>query len=160
MKCLAAVFVFVIFTANLALARTCHLEIEYSYTPKANIGKTVRGFRLYKNGAKVCQVNRANARSFSCTFESDPGRYNFRLAPYFDNGSVGPYSAIYPVTIKEKTTAGTTPGGNNNTNTVPVVLWETKTPGNNPEKYHYRRLVALQWVIQTMVLDIEEENKK
>ncbi len=76
-------------------SRSCHLQIEYSYEDLSYGEKELRGFRLYKNGEKICEVEDPNSRSFECDFQSDRGSFNFTLAPYFNDSSTGAQSPDY-----------------------------------------------------------------
>ncbi len=81
------------------VSKHCDLEIEFSYENPNSYEKDLSGFRLYKEGKKICQVDNPNVRSFNCQFQSEIGGYHFTLAPYFSDGSEGSRSAAYPEVV-------------------------------------------------------------
>jgi len=78
------------------------LSIEYQYYPPAD--KTVTGFILYQNDVQVCTTNVVLTPEFTCSFEAEPGLYNYTMKAVYADGSTSPKSPSYPFTITELTT--------------------------------------------------------
>lgn len=104
MKRYALIFLVVFFLAPVqtVFARTCNLEIDFTYVIPASLGKNVAGYRVFKDGIEVCAVANPGARSFDCGFESESGSYDFTMAAYYDDQSLGPLSEKYPFVIEEE----------------------------------------------------------
>ena len=75
------------------------LYLEFSYEEPDIPGVELSGFRLYKSGQQICQINSYYSQSFECEFQSGNGKFDFTLAPFFSDNTEGPHSAPYPVTI-------------------------------------------------------------
>ncbi len=87
------------FQATASISKKCHLNIDFSFEAPYLVNKDLAGFRLYKDGEKICEVNDPYSRSFACDFQSVRGSYGFTLAPFFSDGSVGSHSPIYSAGI-------------------------------------------------------------
>ncbi|MCP3933729.1 MAG: hypothetical protein GY705_32085 [Bacteroidetes bacterium] len=75
--------------------RSCKLHIEYSFYESANESRELSGFRLYKEGEKICEVKDPSSRAFDCQFISKRGGFNFTLAPFYSDTSEGLHSPAY-----------------------------------------------------------------
>jgi hypothetical protein len=93
------ILIFCLMPAHLFASQNRSLYIEFSYEEPDIPGVEVSGFRLYKDGVQVCQINSYYSQSFECEFQSGNGKFDFTLAPLFSNNSVGPTSKPYSVTI-------------------------------------------------------------
>jgi PKD repeat protein len=80
-------------------AETRTLEVEFSFNAKDTQGKKVSGYRLYKEGKKVCETNKPNVFKMSCTVLIEKATPGFTLAAYYSNGTESPKSASFPLTI-------------------------------------------------------------
>jgi hypothetical protein len=152
-------FVLVLVPAHSAMARTCFLEIKYSFNNQSVAGKKVRGFKLFKNGAQICQVWKSTKRSFTCKFQSNSGKYKFTLAPFFTDKSIGAHSAPATLYIPKKSTntwvTGTTSGGSS-TNTSGTTSGTNTTRGNtnsrlSPSKV--RIMTGVMGIVNQLLLE-------
>ncbi len=69
--------------------------MEFSYEDPYDNNKNLTGFRLFKEGKKICESNDPDKRTIECNFQSAYGIFEFTLAPVFSDGSLGPHSSSY-----------------------------------------------------------------
>lgn len=155
-------FVLVMVPVQSAMARTCYMEVTYSFNKNsAPAGKKVLGFKLFKNGKQVCQTTRHSRRTIKCRFQTAPGKYNFTVAPWYTDKSVGRRSAPYPVYIPKKT-SGTwvTAPAPNKTNTSTASTGRTNTGStrsSGPRPYispaKVRTLTGVMGALNSLLLE-------
>ena len=94
-------FLFLIcFLPSLALAATPQtIHIEWGYTPPAS--PAVTGFKLYQEGAFVCQAGDPAATAMDCLVSLTQDTTNFTLTATFDDGTESPHSAPFPFTTSD-----------------------------------------------------------
>lgn len=72
------------------------LSIEWSYEPPADL--VLSGFRLYQDGAAVCEWNVPTLRSGPCSTTLYRKTTLFTIAALFTDGQESPYSEPYSYT--------------------------------------------------------------
>ena len=91
-------FLCTILSTQAMAGRSYHLEIEFNFQD-AYIGKTLKGFRVFQEGKKICEVPNPYARYLECDFYSEVGMYEFSIAPYYTDNSTGKHSAPCEVCV-------------------------------------------------------------
>lgn len=97
--CLLFVLFLCPLTAHATVTKT--LEVDFSFTNSSN--QQHLGYKLYKEGTKVCQTTDPNASTISCSLTTDPGTFNFTLTAYYDDGSESPSSPAFSYVISATT---------------------------------------------------------
>jgi len=94
-KILLLVFCLVLFfQIPLSLAsRIYNIKAEWQYSPPA--GKTLSGFRLYKDRQKVCESKVTNKNNMECQVGVTPGEITFTVTAYFSDGTETAHSAPF-----------------------------------------------------------------
>ena len=82
-------------------AVTKTLEVELAFNDPGT--QQHLGYRLYKEGTRVCQTTNPSASKISCDLTTEPGTFNFALTAYYSNGSESPSSPSFPFTINSTT---------------------------------------------------------
>ncbi len=92
-------------SASIASATTSPLElqIEFSFDTGGIPGKTVTGYRLYKENILLCEAGAVVPQSITCTDPGEPGTYSFALSAVYNDGSESPKSEPFSLTIASKT---------------------------------------------------------
>ncbi len=90
--------------ANADVTKT--LEIDFAFNRPAYEEQQLLGYRLYKEGTKVCETNDPAASKITCDILTGTGTFNFTLTAYYANGVTSPHSPSFPFTIS---TTPTTP---------------------------------------------------
>jgi PKD repeat protein len=78
---------------TLASAATQSIHVEWGYTPSSE--STVTGFKLYQEGAFVCQTEDPNAIAMDCDVTLTADTTNFTLTATFSDGTESPHSTLY-----------------------------------------------------------------
>ena len=78
-----------------------HIEWDYE-TYLVPEGLELTGYRLYKEGAEVCQLDYPSDFAGNCEFQSENGQFNFTLTAVFDDGSESPSSVPFPYFLGPK----------------------------------------------------------
>ncbi|MCI5164815.1 MAG: PKD domain-containing protein, partial [Candidatus Electrothrix sp. GM3_4] len=88
----------VLLTAGYSFAEnhSVHIDWTYDYQPE---GKTLAGYRLYKEGAEICVKNAPISSDMECMFESEEGTFEFTLTAFCDDGSESPHSEPFTFTL-------------------------------------------------------------
>jgi len=102
-----------------AAAQSIH--VEWGYTPPSE--PAVTGFKLYQEGAPVCQTQNPNATAMDCEVTLTAATTNFTLTATFSDGSESPHSAPFAFTSDGST--GTDTSGDTGTTDDSAT---TKTP--------------------------------
>ena len=71
-----------------------NIHAEWEYTAPEDL--TITGFRLYQNGAKVCDFNGALLTSGDCTVTLTKRTTNFTLTAVASDNTESPHSDVYP----------------------------------------------------------------
>ncbi len=87
-------------------AVTKTLEVEFAFNDPGT--QQLLGYRLYKDGTKVCQIANPNPSKITCDISTNTGTFNFALTAYYANGSESPPSASFPYTISSTTSPAPT----------------------------------------------------
>ncbi|MCI5120041.1 MAG: PKD domain-containing protein, partial [Candidatus Electrothrix sp. AUS4] len=95
--------VFLIAGYSFAENHSVHIEWTYDYQPIE--GKTLVGYRLYKEGAEICVGNTPTPSYMDCTFESEEGTFDFTLTSFFSDGSESPHSEPFTFTLNASTSS-------------------------------------------------------
>ena len=93
--CLLFILFFCPITAHAAVTKT--LEVDFTFSDASN--KQLLGYKLYKEGTKVCQTNDASASKISCNLTTDPGTFDFTLTAHYADGSESPPSPFFSCAI-------------------------------------------------------------
>lgn len=80
-----------------------HLDWDYENQPVE--GESLAGFRLYKEGELVCQINDPAVRSADCHVQSEEGTFHFTLTAFYSGGTETPHSSPYTFTLSSATLA-------------------------------------------------------
>lgn len=78
---------------SFAAAQDIHIEWTHDYQPVE--GKTLAGYHLYKEGAKVCSTNIPENKTIDCVFESESGTFDFTITAFYSDGSESLHSPPY-----------------------------------------------------------------
>ena len=105
LKLLALFFVLCLSPIITHATVTKTLEVEFAFSDSSN--EQLLGYKLYKEGTKVCQTTDPSASKITCNISTNTGTYNFALTAYYANGSESPSSPSFPFTITA--TASTAP---------------------------------------------------
>lgn len=93
-----------VFTASFSLAASLHkVHLDWDYEDQVVPGESLAGFRLYKEGVLVAQIDDPAARSYDCRFESEEGTFNFTLTAFYSGGTETPHSSPYTFTLSSST---------------------------------------------------------
>ena len=104
-KLLCLLFVLCLSPMMTQAAVTKTLEVSFAFNDPGT--QQLVGYRLYKEGTKVCQTTNPSASKITCDISTNTGTYNFALTAYYANGSESPSSPSFPFTITA--TASTAP---------------------------------------------------
>ena len=96
-KLLCLLFVLCLSPMITQAAVTKTLEVEFAFNDPGT--QQLVGYRLYKEGTKVCQTTNPSASKITCNISTNTGTYNFALTAYYANGSESPSSPSFPFTI-------------------------------------------------------------
>jgi len=110
----ALVFSPIISTATATVTTT--LEIEFAFTLPEAPEQQLLGYRLYRDGVKVCATNDPNVSKITCDIPTEDGTFDFTLAAYYTDGAESPQSPSFPFTI----------------GSAPVTLPPAPTPDQQP----------------------------
>jgi PKD repeat protein len=80
--------------------------VEWGYTPPST--PAVTGFKLYQEGAHVCQTQEPSATTLDCTVTLTADTTNFTLTATFSDGTESPHSAPFPFTATADSPTDTT----------------------------------------------------
>ena len=105
-KLLCLLFVLCLSPMTTQAAVTKTLEVEFAFNDPGT--QQLLGYRLYKEGTKVCQTTNPSASKITCNISTNTGTYNFALTAYYANGSESPSSPSFPFTISSSTSTGPT----------------------------------------------------
>ena len=89
-----------------AAATTRSIHVEWGYTPPST--PAVTGFKLYQEGANVCQTQEPSATAMDCTVTLTADTTNFTLTATFSDGTESPHSSPFPLTSAADSSTGTT----------------------------------------------------
>ena len=89
-----------------AAATTRSIHVEWGYTPPST--PAVTGFKLYQEGANVCQTQEPSATAMDCTVTLTADTTNFTLTATFSDGTESPHSAPFPFTATADSPTDTT----------------------------------------------------
>jgi PKD repeat protein len=76
-----------------------NLDIDFSFTAPADPAKQLLGYRLYKEGERVCATTEPNASRMDCAILTGEGTYDFTLTAYYSDDTESPASASFPFSI-------------------------------------------------------------
>ncbi len=93
--------VFLIAGYSFAENHSVHIEWTYDYQPIE--GRTLAGYRLYKEGVEICISNTPTPNYMDCTFESEEGTFDFTLTSFFSDGYESPHSSPYSFVLTTQT---------------------------------------------------------
>ena len=82
------------------------LIVNLSYSPVGDHQRTLTGYRLYRDGQKVCETSDPTASQMTCQFMTEDGIYNFTLTALFSDGTESIPSPPYKFTIGTGTSTG------------------------------------------------------
>ena len=82
---------------SFAATQNIHMEWTYDFQPVE--GRILAGYYLYKEGVKVCTSNTPTDRVMDCSFESDPGSFDFTLTAFSTDGYESLHSTPYFFTL-------------------------------------------------------------
>ncbi len=89
-----------------AAATTRTIHVEWGYTLPST--PAVTGFKLYQEGAHVCQTQEPGATAMDCTVTLIADTTNFTLTATFSDGTESPHSAPFPFTPPADSSTDTT----------------------------------------------------
>jgi len=69
------------------------IKAEWEYSPPS--GKTLSGFRLYKDGEMACVSKKPTENTMECLVDLDPGEITFTVTAYFTDGTETGHSAPF-----------------------------------------------------------------
>ena len=93
-----------LFSSTFSLAASLHkVHLDWDYEDQLVEGESLAGFRLYKEGVLVFQVDNPAARSVDCRFESEEGTFTFTLTAFYSGGTETPHSSPYTFTLSSST---------------------------------------------------------
>ncbi len=155
---------FVLVPVHSAMARKCYVEVNYSFNNNSVPGKKVRGFKLFKNGKKVCQIWKSTKRTFTCNFESAPGKYKITLAPFYTDSSVGQQSAPYTINIPKTQARSwvstTNLSGSSTTSRTTGSTSNTSTNTYRPSPSKVRTMTSVMSVLDSLLLDEDRRKQR
>ncbi len=107
-----------LFSSTFSLAASLHkVHLDWDYEDQVVAGEVLAGFRLYREGVLVYQIDNPAARSADCRIESEEGTFNFTLTAFYDGGTETPHSSPYTFTLSSSTLVRSNDdGGSNNNN--------------------------------------------
>ncbi len=79
------------------------VHLDWDYEDQVVEGEFLVGFRLYKEGVLVSQIDDPAARSADCQVESEEGTFNFTLTAFYSGGTETPHSSPYTFTLSAST---------------------------------------------------------
>jgi hypothetical protein len=79
------------------------IQIEFIFDYQSVTGKSVTGYRLYKEGEAVCESPSPDTQYFDCVVSSGTGVFDFTLTARYNDGTESPHSAAFPLTIVDET---------------------------------------------------------
>jgi len=85
------------------------LEVEFAFTAPNTAEQQLLGYRLYQQGAKVCETNTPGVSTITCDIPTVAGTFDFTLAAYYSNGTESPHSPSFPFTIGSTSSDPATP---------------------------------------------------
>ena len=103
---LCLLFALCLFPIITQAAVTKTLEVEFAYNDPGV--QKLLGYRLYKEGTRVCQIANPKAAKITCDISTNTGTFNFAITAYYANGSESPSSASFPFTISSTTSTAPT----------------------------------------------------
>ena len=80
---------------------TFNIYLEWSHDYQPIEGRTLAGYHLYQEGIKICTNNTPANRVMDCSFESQPGTFDFTLTAFCNDGYESPHSSPYNFTLSE-----------------------------------------------------------
>lgn len=105
MKKAVVLLVFIsILIPTLSSAASLHkVHLDWDYEDQVVEGESLVGFRLYKEGVLVAQINDPTARSADCHLQSEEGTFTFTLTAFYSKGTETPHSSPYTFTLSSST---------------------------------------------------------
>ncbi len=95
---------FSILIPTLSLGASLHkVHLDWDYDDQAVEGESLVGFRLYKEGVLIAQINDPSARSADCRLQSEEGTFTFTLTALYSRGTETPHSSPYTFTLSPST---------------------------------------------------------
>lgn len=89
---------FIVMTALIpfnAMAELTGQNIHVKWTYEQPENRVIAGYKLYQEGVEVCNFTVPSAREGDCTFNSEPGEFDFTLTAYTDDGLESLMSVAY-----------------------------------------------------------------
>ncbi len=74
------------------------IQIDWAYSQPAD-DRTLAGYNLYMEGAKVCVQNNPSTTSLDCSVQAEDGTYDFTLTAFFTDNSETDHSDAYSFTL-------------------------------------------------------------
>ncbi len=105
MKKAVVLFIFLsILIPTLSSGASLHkVHLDWDYDDQAVEGESLVGFRLYKEGVLIAQINDPSARSADCRLQSEEGTFTFTLTALYSQGTETPHSSPYTFTLSSST---------------------------------------------------------
>lgn len=85
------------------------VEIDFAFTPPADLAPQLQGYRLFKNGMQVCEAAAPIPGKITCDFVTDAGTFDFTLQAFYANGTKSSLSPSFPFTITAAKDIGSPP---------------------------------------------------
>ena len=76
-----------------------HLEIDFSFDDPVDQTKKLVGYRLYKEGIRICATVDPAISRMTCAFSSVDGTFDFTLTAYYDDGTESLPSSAYSFVV-------------------------------------------------------------
>ncbi len=77
------------------------IHVSFNFDTGKGQGSRVSGFRLYREGKRICETNDPSSKSIDCTIASPGGSFLFTLTVYYDDGSESTHSEPFSYTIPD-----------------------------------------------------------
>jgi hypothetical protein len=98
-----------VFSSTFSLAASLHkVHLDWDYEDQVVEGEVLAGFRLYKEGVRIYQIDNPVARSVDCRIESEEGTFNFTLTAFYSGGTETSHSSPYTFTLSSSTLVAAT----------------------------------------------------
>ncbi len=103
------------------------LEVDFAFSRPVYEEQQLLGYRLYKEGTKVCETNDPAASKINCNISTQVGTFNFTLTAYYSNGGESPHSPSFPFAISS---TPTTPPDSTGTKKISYSIDNNNTTGD------------------------------
>ena len=106
------------------------MNIDLTFTALDDQDRQHNGYRLYKEGERICETDNPGASEITCDFLTEEGTFNFTLTAYYSDGTESRPSPSFPFTIGSGSTTVTPP--NPSAEPLQAIIKPTLTSGEVP----------------------------